>query len=410
MIHFYLGCFLISFSLSYLPGSILPFIFGFNPIEIFAIVGLWLLFKSSCEYKAIFKRCLKRRTFLILSWFSFFMFLIGIVTTGKFINIYVDFRANIIFLFMVFIFKERSWNNKNRIKFGLVILFFISICDLFAMYLRPYFYHNEVSVLKQNVSVILPLFLMIFYFSKGENLKYIFLLGIVVYEVVFSFMRNVYFLVFLGVIIQGPLFIKNIFTGNKKLKIASIFMVSLVVLTFLYTAKPIYNYWNSDGSRSIHSINRTTELIDDYSTETVRINSFLLPFTEPSKLFFPKGLGSREHVALSYSLFNKKVRSTNDSAFFYLAYHYGIIFTYIFSFIFIYKIIEVLCRFAMQKRFYDFLIIFGLACMVLVAFFTQTIMLTFPPAAAAYGIIYGIILNPSGFVGGNQWGVSRAPS
>ena len=397
MNNFYKGILILSFSLSYLPGTIFSSLIGINPIEPIILLGIILLYKSFKPFRIVFHDVLKNKYFVIVFFYCSLMFTIGFVVTNSFSSVYADFRANLIFFFGLFFFSSNKWESAARVKLIISLLWGLTIFDFLAMLIRPYLeIFNQDGLIKHNVSTIAPVFLMVYYMNKGK-LKFVFLfLLIVVYEVAFSFMRDVYVITAIGVLLLFITVVKNL--KNKRInKFYSIIFFGFFTFIAIQNFGRLIDYWEEDGSRSIHSIRRTQESFDDIENESVRINSFLLPFLDADKIILPKGLGAREHIQKSRKLFDYKILSTNDSSFFYFSYHYGIIFSVFFLFFFIKEPVLRLFGFFFKREYYLFFICLGFFSYILLMFFSKSILLSFPPAAITFSMIYAAIINPKDF-------------
>jgi hypothetical protein len=391
-LNYWLGIGLICASLSYFSGTVFPYLVGANPIEPILFFGFYLAYKSNINFRQAFKDTLKQKMFGILATYCFVMFIWGILNTGTIVNVYADFRANLLFFFLIFFLNSNKWDEEEREKTFIHVLWGIAIFDLITMTIRPNIIRGSDNLIKQNVSTIAPAFLLIYYYIRGSIKNSILFFLIIAYEVVFSFMRNVYVISIITILILVILSIYFIFKDNKRLIRNSIFVLIFISISVIKLSDKVYEYWMSDGSRSIHSVNRSLELINGESSEGERVNSFLFPILHADVMIIPQGLGAREHISRSAHLFNGKVLSTNDSAFLYLSYHYGFLFCWLFTIWFLMIQIKILLKHFLHKNRILFIIKLGFCSLIILAFFIQSIFLTFLPAVLAYSIILSVML------------------
>lgn len=359
---------------------------GNNMIEPFLFLGI--IFASNI---AIIKNTIlgivRYKFFLIFIYILTILFFLGLLNTYQLVYVYADFRCIILLVFSFFLFSDTrtyEWQNGSFIK---LLLWSVIIMDLaYSMIMLKL---NLAGIEDARIRMITPIscvVLMYLYLTKWKNLGLAFvLLSIIAYHTVVSSMRNFYIIFALSFI----LFLINMTFAIKAKITYKIILILIIILIPIYTWKSILNFWMSDASRSIHSVNRVEELISGQSNEAERINSILLPFTDITYYLIPHGIGWRgfiEDIQKRYE--QKNILSTMDSAFYYMCFHFGLILTMILVLFFSRRFLNAI---KYQKKISKLNIII-LILLFVVAFFTQATMFAYLSFAFGYGILLSQII------------------
>lgn len=144
------------------------------------------------------------------------------------------------------------------------------------------------------------------------------------------------------------------------------------------------DFWMSDGSRSIHSVNRVKETFSGESKETERYNSLILPLTDSPYYIIPHGFGWRGFTDEIQDRYGRnKILSSMDSIFYYLCFHYGLILTAI-IFILLIKFLLRKYRLLKNKSKVNFII---LMLYFATAFLTQATIFAYITFSFSYAIL-----------------------
>lgn len=390
-ISFLFGLTLMAFSTSWLCPLLVSNLMKNNFIEIALFPALLLMkFSNSSFSKNIFY--IFRTDIFITLFASLVLFLlIGLHNTNfDFGSVYSDFRANLLFLIIfVWFYRYFDWSETN-IKILVIWLVLNCMMDLVALYLRPYFVVEKSETVKQTISIIVPTILSIYFLNKNKFFYMTIFFSIVILEAILGFYRNYYLITVLVFVIIVISLFRNIYKkGGYRLILYIFIIVLLIVKLYPY----VYEYWQSDSSRQVHSINRTEELLSGKSSEQERVNSTLILFSDPGLFVFPNGLGWKSFVIKIQEDFKfYKIISSMDSSPFYIAYHYGIFIFYIVMFILFYLILKSFILEKRQKELFPIETRFIFLVIFFSSFLTQGVMLTTIPGAFSYSLLLAISL------------------
>lgn len=397
-IMYLIGIIFLAFSLSWLSPITISKIVGNNIIEPFFALSIILIFYSNHNTKFIIKGVFYSFRFtLSFLTISIFAIIGQIVSQTNFMNVYADYRANIIFIFFLLIINSKKWKINDKEFFLINLLVNIAIMDLIALILRIFFGFQEEDKVKQVISIVIPSVLSLYYLKNNKYFHSAVFTIIMAYEAIVGFLRSYYIVVIVTAVLIIIIVVSNVF--NRKIsyssKLKSILLLLFITISCILSANTIYNYWISDGSKMIHSINRSKELLTDADTEQERINSIKVLYEKSDQLIIPHGLGWRNFLDEIQKTFKEeKVISTMDSCLFYLSYHYGIlVFIIIFSYSF-FNVIKSTLNNNSKSLIFDKKIQIAFLILFLASFFTSGAMLTTPQSAFAYVTLYAIILRP----------------
>jgi hypothetical protein len=280
------------------------------------------------EFRRIILLTLKSREFVLSSFFLFLFLIIGLFTAGIFSYkndsiiqyAYSDFRSCVFFLFFFLLIISPQWkNNIHRESFIIYILWPFVIFDFLSVKIIADNAVETIRILTSVPSTIV--ILMTIYLRKGKFLIALLLLALCSYHAIFSFSRNYIFILIVGYLT----FVYFLITTNKGNKIKKLALVTLTVVLPVIISPIVYDFWASDTRSSIHTIERTEQMI--YSkggTESERSNSLILPFIDTEFYLLPHGLGWRNQIEKIQKHYVKgEVLSSMDSMFYYLIYHFG---------------------------------------------------------------------------------------
>jgi hypothetical protein len=391
---YWIGTFLFAFTFSWLSQLLISAISGNNFIEGFVFLSFYFLSRSNKQFSAVFQSSYSSDLLFKGCVIATVAFIIGLVeSNGNFVQVYPDYRSGLIFLFIFVFFTSAKWKNIDKEKFVIHVLSMITIMDLITLKLRPFF---GMDFTKQTISIVAPSILSVIFLKKRQFFFSLFFWVAMCYEAVMAFYRNYYVICilisFLLVALVLQFFLKKSTSVKVKMR-SAIFVVSIIVL-IIFSSGRIYDYWMSDSSKMIHSINRTTELLEGGSEETERINSLLIVFENPMDFFLPRGLGWRafqNEVATEFK--NYHIISTMDSCILYLAYHYGLIILLVFLLFFLFEAWTALFikrsgRVIDQKTQIVFLLLF------IFSFLTQGIIFSMFQASFIYGVLLALVFKP----------------
>lgn len=390
------GIILLSFSLSWLSPLLISVLVKTNAVEIFFMSAIALLLYSKKEIGAYFITVLKSREFKVCAFIIFMFFVLGFAKSGgDFMSTYADFRANVIFVFFyILIGRYVDWDESLDFERSLVyIMVLVSILDVIALKLRPYFGQDFT---KQTISIIIPAVLSIYFIRKDKFVSSIIFLGVVCYEASVCFFRNYFIVAILLFLMITVTVIRNMLSIRRSSsRFKSLLLIFVVIVAIIYISPIIYDYWNSDPSRQVHSINRTEEFLNGSGTETERINSIDVVINNPLDFIIPHGIGWRAfHKDIERDFIHSGIISTMDSCFFYLSYHYGLILTIALIF---FSSKSIVGSFLMKKRsdiLFSKVFIFCFLLLFCSSFFTQGVMFTILQASFSYALLLGLIVNP----------------
>jgi hypothetical protein len=381
----YIGVILMAFAISPLSVMFTERFIGPNLVEPFFFLGVFLVMKDNI-IKGCFKKKVKSFLFRVSLFILIFQFLLGTLLTFEIQYVYADFRTTLLLIFSLLIFRDRElWYYKNG-WFHKRILWLLIIMDIVysVLYLMSVLAGTQDDVRIRLVSPISVIVLMYLYLFKWKNVNLaFFLLAILTYHTVVSTMRNFYILFILSLIIFIIGILHNRISKCHKIIIAA----SLIIIPY-YTWNSVYDFWMSDGSRQIHSINRVEETLNGENTEEERMNSVFLPLKSPVYYLLPKGIGWRGYVkTIQKENKGSQILSTMDSSFFYLSYHYGLIFL----FFFIFYLSKNSLRIFRENKGTDKICWIIFSVVYATAFFTQATMFAYLTFAFNYGLLMAII-------------------
>lgn len=401
----YFGFVLIAFSISQIALFVTQKITGANFIEPFLFLGFYIISRDLRFRRPVFD-VLKSNTFLSSVLFLMVFFVIGILTAGDgsiyysnpIVNCYSDFRISVLIVFIFLLVTSKRWHVNNRELFLIKILWPFILFDLVSSRILIESSQESVRVLGAVPSATIVL--MSFYLKKGRYLISLALLFICGYHAVFSSSRNYMVIFFLGYL----LYVYYIIFKRKKIKVNYFKRLVLLFITIvlpIILAPIVYNFWDSDPSRSIHTIQRTQQMMDsDGDTEGERLNSILLPFTDAEFYLIPNGFGWKNHIDKIQNHYKKgEVISSMDSTFYYLFYHYG----FFVGFIINLSILVFVFRSFFSKINYSDQITKGFfAVLFLASFFTQSSTMALLQFAFTNTVLFALLHERIGLQGSNQ--------
>lgn len=369
------GFVLIAFSISQIAIFVTQKITGANLIEPFLFLGFYIISRDIRFRRPIFD-VFKSKTFSSSIIFLSFFFVLGILSSSEgniyysnpIVNCYSDFRISILIVYVFLLLTSKSWHSNNREVFLQKVLWPFILFDLISSRILIESSQESVRVLGAVPSAVIVL--MSFYLRKGKYLISLTLLSICGYHAVFSSSRNYFVIFFLGYL----LYIYYIFFKRKNIKFNYFKRLILLFITIflpIILMPIVYSFWDSDPSRSIHTIERTQQMLDSNGdTEGERLNSLLLPFTDTEFYLIPKGFGWKNHIDKIQDHYKRgEVISSMDSTFYYLFYHYGFFVGFIINLsilVFIFKSIF------FKKNYRDRITKVFFAVLFLTSFFTQS--------------------------------------
>lgn len=385
----YLGILLIAFSISPLSFMLNAKCgLGNNIIEPYFLIGLFLISRNKL-LALVFTSWIGRGIFSKLLLLLLFLFSIGMLRTDGDVSIvYADLRCNILILYAFFLFQQPElfqWENGKIIRF---MLWSSILMDLLysILYFRDVMAGLESNPRITMVCIINCVVLLVLYLHKWRNLnKAFFILMILTYHVVVSSMRNFYLIYIMAILIFAIYLFRE--RGRKFQKL--IIISAMVMIPIMYWDS-LMDFWMSDSSRAIHSVNRVTETVSGESVETERINSILYPLTDPLYYIFPHGLGWRGFIKEIQHHYPKgSILSSMDSQFYYLFFHYGsLIAIIIIYFIFKNAIFNILRCNKIRLELIFLLALYS------IAFFTQATMFAYLSFAFYYGLLLAMLIRP----------------
>lgn len=388
-----LGYILLALGVSPLTQLIVPSV-G-NLIEPFILAGIWLIDKYN-PYKIPFLRVFKSRWSINALLFLLAMALIGLFTpTGKITmgnfhtNIYADFRSCYIFIYACLLMLHRGWTSEQKIQFLKRLLWIVILFGFVYSF-------NKISInveAKERTLGVPTHFLVIQSFLYYRNRNYIaqlLLLSLGAYYAIYTFARiNIFFFAAQIAMVVNPLLA---FKSNT-FKQSVLKVTALCALTYsLYIIIPAaYEYYmSSEGGKA--QINRIVEAINNTGeSEGERTKSLYVPFTDADFFLWPEGLGWRNHVSKICNHFNNKILSTQDSAWLYLYYHFGLIggmVCCIFLFRYLWKLVKSARNMTMMESMEKMFMLSAF----LMGFFTQGVYFTVPQNALGGGYNVGNLI------------------
>lgn len=384
---FFFGILLIAFSISPLSVLLTSELFGNNIIEPFLILGL-ILVSSTFPIKVIIFSTFRNSYFLLFLWLLIILFVLGLMNSYQIDYVYADFRCNILLIFSFLLFSDQRLYELRDGFFIKFLLWSIILMDLFYSIIM--LKSNLAGTGEARIRMISPIscvILMYLYLSRWRRIDMAFLLLLfLTWHTVVSAMRNFYIIFFLSFV----MFLINLFFSFKIKFVYKFLVLSLIAFIPIYSWRFVWGFWMSDGSRSIHSVNRVEETISGESVETERLNSILLPFSDTLYYILPHGIGWRAFIDDIQSRYSQKlILSSMDSSFYYLCFHYGLIITLILIIILFFKLFKLFFKTRGIIQF-NFVI---LTFLFVSAFFTQATMFAFLSFAFCYGVLLSQIFN-----------------
>lgn len=387
-IPFWLGIFLISFSVSSLGVYWITGIFSANLSEMLLIPGFLLLSFSNNFIRRILINNLESKKFFILSFLLIVFFIIGVVTGDSVSSVYADFRAILFFGFFSTL-KCRNENEQITLKKVIYLLLTgISIMD--TIFLSLAVSRLQISDTRFFLITVAPFILSMHYLVKEKYVFSLFFLSLLILQSVMSSMRLNFIFIVLYLIYLILHTLSSFHTFRKKTFMLVLF-VSLVSFIALIITPVISVYLEADGTRYLHSVLRTEKLLENPEEEEVaRINSTLLLFNEPMQLIIPQGLGTRNHTTRVQSLFLDKynILSSADSNIFYCVYHFGLMLGIYVIYLIFKTIIKNLYRIWRSREFIDFIYYLVVAIAFLSLFLTKTWIFMY----LSFGVVYSFLI------------------
>jgi|GEM_PF-5350877 len=392
--HYYSGLTLIAFCFSWLSPLLLSFT-GSNIMEPFLALGLYLVLKNNIETKKTFYYVFNSNQFKI----SFFVILIfglwGILNgEGNLAPVYGDFRSNLIFSFCFLLFTSDKWELVNKLKFIIFVLSAVTLMDVVTLTYNKFFIVDKLRV-KEAVSILAPAVLSIYHLRRGRFLLSILFILLLSFEAALGFYRNYYLITLITGIVCLVTLINNLLSTNGKIKIFSVTYLFVILALGSYSLPKIYEYWMNDESRMIHSLNRSEEFIESGDSEVERIGSFLVVFHKAEALLIPHGIGWRnfqKSIEREFKEFH--IVSSMDSGFFYIGYHYGVIFLLLVCLFIAYKFKYFNSMHSIRHWVFPKWIRLIFLMLFFSSFFTQSTMFTVPQSSFIYAMLIGIVLRP----------------
>lgn len=363
-----------------------------NAVEPFILVGLLLISRYNpfkIPFRSVFlsKKCFACLTFLLAMAVVGVFTPVGDVLLGSFYkNIYADFRSCFIFIYTVFLLRDKRWTDEQKVTFlkWLVwpIIFFggiatfeklISNADLTGRVLEcPYHYLLIQSLL---------------YCRSRNYAVYAVLLGIGGFYAVFSLARiNIFMFAAHAAMVATSVFsAKTTSNWQRMVKVAT-FVIFVVALCRI-VPKAAEFYTSTEAGRA--QVDRLSNAVNRDDSEVERKTSIYIAFVEPEFFILPEGLGWRNHVYKITTHFHSRILSTQDSCWLYLYYHFGIIGGLFFSFL----LFEYSSRFV--KSMHGMSVESICKLLVLAAFtlcfFTQGMFFTIPQLAFGGGCMLSLV-------------------
>lgn len=386
----YIGIILLAFSVSPLSVMFTEKFLGPNMVEPFFFLGLYLIMQNFIM-RIVIKRIINNPLFIISFLVISIQLLLGIASTREVAYVYADFRTALLLIFGFLLFQQKivlTYHHGFIIK---CLLWSIVMMDLIysLLYFNSVLMGIQTHVRIRMVSPISCVLLMYLYLNKWKNINLAFLLfAVLSYHTIVSAMRNFYIIYFISLVI--------LLLGlmhNRTNRIHKAIILAMLIIIPLYSWHGVYEFWMSDGSRQIHSINRVEEMINrhDQDIEKERINSVAIPFENPIRYVLPRGIGWRGYVHTVQEENGKnRILSTMDSTFYYISFHYGIIILLILLF-FLFNSFRnnfvILLPFG-RIMWSAFFILFA------TAFFTQATMMAYISFAFNYGMLLAFLTKP----------------
>lgn len=359
-----------------------------NIIEPFLLSGLYLLSRDKMM-ASIFVSWLTGKRFYIVTILLVLLAFIGIIrSNGEFSYVYADFRCNMLLFYAFILFQQPALFS---FKHGHVVKFMLWISIIMDLAYSLLYFINVLSGFEESprirmVCIINCVVLMVLYLVKWHNPNKAFILiSILAYHTIVSAMRNFYIIFIASLIILMLYLLKE-----KGMYLQKLIIVAILVAAPIMYGGAVIDFWMSDGSRSIHSVNRVRETLSGETQETERTNSVLYPFTDPDYYIIPHGLGWRGFVnEIQRHYHGESILSSMDSQFYYLFFHYG---TFLALFIVGYIVKRSVHSIITQKRIR--LVLLLLCILYATAFFTQATMFAYLSFACYYGFLLSIIIHP----------------
>ncbi|HEX2847999.1 MAG TPA: hypothetical protein VHN59_15740 [Chitinophagaceae bacterium] len=398
MRNYWIGLSLLAFCFSWLSQLLIAIVVPKNFFEIFLIPAFYYLTRRDSSVRPVFKSLLRSQGFIGLFLFITVFFILGFfVSEFNFADTYADFRANLTFVFFLMLALSKKWKEQEREQFLVRLLVVVSMMDLVALLLRPYFAFQVEATVKQTISIVAPAILALYYIRKRKFLASFLFAAIMSYEAIVAFFRNYYFISLVVFFMLLVVVLQNLLSARARIstKFKSLMLVTVMVVITIIAIPIVYNYWMSDGSKMIHSINRTEELLNNESKENERINSLTVVFGHSDEFLLPHGIGWRAFTrTIEASFKGEGIISSMDSCIFYIGYHYGIIMLLLVIFYLFKSIIRSFGEKSSEKRVITpfFRILF--LVLFLASFMTQSVMLTIPQSAFVYSILFSIVIKP----------------
>jgi len=306
--------------------------------------------------------------------------------------VYADYRSNLIFVFLIFLFNSKLWSPEEKLKFIVAVMVLIALMDSLTLMLRPFLVLNKEDT-KEPVSIVAPAILSIYYLRKDKFKYAFFFFAVLTFEAAMGFFRNYYLITLITGFAILILIVGNLVNGNRRTKLNSMLLLGVIVLGVTIASPIVYNYWMSDESRMIHSVNRSVEFFSGEDEEKERMGSIQVVISRSDLLIVPHGLGWRSFtvdIAREFKDFN--IISSMDSCIFYVGFHYGIL---ILVCLLIY-LCMVIGKFLRYNYGSNEVFPKWIKCIFLMFFLfsllTQSVMFTMPQAAFVYALLFYLVL------------------
>ena len=293
-------------------------------------VGFLLLFRWPSIIQKL-KNIILKPINLPINLILIFLLILGTFAQGDFFSSYSDFRATFIMVvtYQYFVSSKTTLEQNKR---------FLYIVSLFALllYICAFYIGIVGGISTKEIYPVLAVPLMMYLSSSNKWSFYLFIVAILIGFMISlrGFYRSnwiIYFfsiLTFLPAILLSQDAIRNV----AKLVLASLWIAVFAFLLIKYSYY-ITDYLFSTESRYIQIVSKSQGLLDfvfgrrrmiesDYS----RYYSYLFVARYWWQFLFPSGLGHDYLIFNVHSLFSKSFwGNTVDSAFIYLAVHFGLI-------------------------------------------------------------------------------------
>lgn len=363
----------------------------------FMAVVLMLLFRRTSLILEL-KRILLQQSFIIALLIS--LLLLGIFVHGDVLSAYSDFRAIFILLvsFQYFVSSKKSLEQEKC---------FLYVIALFSMLFYISFFYTglSVGVSSKEIYPFLAIPLMLYLSTTQKWPFYLFiavLLGAII--ALRSFYRSNWIIYGFSIFLFVPAIVLFQFSERKFFKVilTCLWVCALVFIGIEYF-NDIIGYLSSTEGRYIQSIVKWNELVDFLigrarlsDSDYLRYCYYVFIIKYWHTLLLPSGLGFDHLIYNVHSIFSPSIPgNTIDSAFLFMAIHFGLILSAI---LFVKLSIHFLKRLLSSSSAIEFVCIAGAVTSQLMYATITGVMFVNITIGFFTGGFLGIVLNPN-----DQW-------